>query len=163
VGTIVLDLNLDGKPDVITGQTSIRQAAIKGRIYVLQNNMSTRGRSHVFYLQGDKANAQGLGAMVMLYTKVDGKSVVQRRWNELTQGGLASQLPEGVRFGVAEEGSVLGVKVRWPIVKGSGTRASGLPLERMYQIRENPSRTLQEWTLCEDGRIISGRFRCRSN
>ena len=116
VGSILLDINKDGKPDIITGQSNIRQADIKGRLYVLENNLTTSGRSKVFYLEGKQANAQGIGAMVMLYTIVDGKQIIQRRWNELVQGGLSSQHSEGVRFGVGSNGKVLGVNLRWPFL-----------------------------------------------
>lgn len=159
VGSILMDLNQDGRLDIITGQTNIRQSDIKGRIYVLENQLSDTGRAKLFYLDGKQANAKGIGAMLMLYTIVDGKQVVQRRWNETIQGGLASQNAEGVHFGVAENAKVLGVKVRWPVLK-SGSARTGSVLERMYPIKENPRRKLEVWTLCEDGRAILGRFSC---
>lgn len=160
VGTIVLDLNQDGKPDIITGQNNIRQSEISARIYVLENNLPSTGRSRLFHLEGQRANSAGLGAMVMLYTLVDGKQVVQRRWHELVQGGLSSQHPEGVRFGAAAETKIVGVKVRWPIVKGSSER-TGNALERMYPLTDDPKKPHQEWTLCEDGRALPGRLRCQ--
>lgn len=159
VGSMIVDINGDGKLDIITGQTNVRQSDIKGRIYVLENNMPVSGRAHVFHLEGRKANNLGIGAMVMLYTLVDGKQVIQRRWNETVQGGLSSQNQTGVHFGVGAATKTVGVKVRWPILK-SGSIRSGDILERMYQLKENPKKSLQVWTLCEDGRAIEGRFKC---
>lgn len=160
VGSLIMDINGDGKLDVITGQTNVRQSDIKGRMYVLENNMPVTGRAHVFYLEGNKANEQGIGAMVMLYTLVDGKQVIQRRWNETIQGGLASQNQAGVHFGVAATAKTVGVKVRWPILK-SGSIRSGDALERMYQLKEDPKKSLQAWTLCEDGRVMAGKVKCK--
>lgn len=54
--------------------------------------------------------------MVMLYTKVGDKKVVQRRWVEQYQGGLASQNENGVIFGIGDGVEVVGLKVRRPIL-----------------------------------------------
>lgn len=158
-GTILVDLNQDGKLDMITGQTNIREASIKNRIYVLENHLTTSGRGRTFFLSGKKGNTHGLGAMIMLYTLVNGKQVVQRRWNEWVQGGLASQNPEGIHFGLDSDAKLLGVKVRWPVTKGNTLR-SGQVLERMYRLEDRPKLGTQSWTLCEDGRNFEGRFSC---
>lgn len=160
VGTIVMDVNGDGRPDIVTGQSNVRQSDIPGRIYVLENQLKLTGRSRVFYLEGERANGQGIGAMVMLYTVEGTKQVVQRSWNEFVQGGLSSQRPAGVRFGVAAQTQVLGVKVRWPILKGGSGRSTAV-VEKMYPLVDDAKKPLQEWTLCEDGRVSPGRFSCK--
>jgi len=157
LGSITLDLNLDGRLDIITAQSNVRQANIKNRVWVLENQLATTGRAYVFHLDGEAANEQGLGAMVMLYTLKGAQQVVQRRWNELVQGGLPSQNPPGVHFGVDEEAKLVGVKVRWPILRRE--RRPQRPLERLYPLKGN-GQARQEWTLCEDGRALPGRLPC---
>ncbi len=154
-GTLVWDVNGDGKPDLLTGQSNVRQADLKNRLWLLENVGKASGRALVFHLRGKTANLQGLGAMVMLHTKTPTGRVIQRRWNELSQGGLPSQAPEGVAFGVEHETRVTGLKVRWPVLRGAR------PLETTYTIGEDPSRPRQDWTLCEDGRALPGQASCR--
>ncbi len=160
-GTVVADFNGDGKLDLLTGQSNIRKAAIKNRIYLLENNLQlTDRRSMVFHLEGEGANKQGLGAMVMLYVEREGKRSVQRRWNELSQGGIPSQTAPGVHFGVDAITKVYGVKVRWP-VKHQRSVMRGKTLERLYSIKDDGKTPHQVFTLCEDGKIQPGRFSCK--
>lgn len=158
-GTVLGDFNRDGKLDILTAQTNIRNATMKNRLYLLENDLSTSGRSVRFYLEGKVANAQGLGSMLMLYSQSPSKKNIQRRWYELSQGGTPSQLPKGVHFGVEASSEVLGVKVRWPTL-GAKDLLNSKPIERLYKIKDNKSKTYQEFTLCEDGKILEGRFSC---
>jgi hypothetical protein len=158
-GTVLGDFNRDGKLDILTAQTNIRNANMKNRLYLLENDLSTTGRSVRFYLEGKVANAQGLGSMLMLYSQSISKKTIQRRWYELSQGGTPSQLPKGVHFGVEASSEVLGVKVRWPTL-GAKDLLNSKPIERLYKIKDNKSKPYQEFTLCEDGRILEGRFSC---
>ncbi len=160
-GTVVADFNNDGKLDILTGQFNIRKAAIKNRLYILENHLPTEGRrAFVFHLEGEGANQQGLGAMLMLYVERDGKRTIQRRWNELSQGGIPSQLPPGVHFGADAITKVYGVKVRWP-VKHQRSVMRGKTLERLYSIPDDGKTQLQVFTLCENGKIQAGRFSCK--
>ncbi|MCE3011600.1 MAG: VCBS repeat-containing protein, partial [Proteobacteria bacterium] len=158
-GTVLGDFNRDGKLDILTAQTNIRNATMKNRLYLLENDLSTSGRSVRFYLEGKVANAQGLGSMLMLYSQSASKKNIQRRWYELSQGGTPSQLPKGVHFGVEASSEVLGVKVRWPTL-GAKDLLNSKPIERLYKIKDNKSKNYQEFTLCEDGKILEGRFSC---
>jgi hypothetical protein len=159
-GTLVYDFNGDGKLDILTGQSNIRKASIKNRLYLLENALSLPGRrSMTFYLEGKEANHLGLGAMVMLYTEREQKRVIQRRWNELVQGGIPSQTAPGVHFGLEGGTKVYGVKVRWPI-RGRGNALKGKALERLYKVTDDPKAAHQTFTLCESGVVNPGRFRC---
>lgn len=159
-GTVVADFNQDGKPDILTAQTSVRKANIKNRVYLLENHLTTPGRRAIeFHLQGKTANTQGLGSMVMLYTDREGKKTVQRRWYELNHGGISSQLPPGVFFGVDSLTKIMGVKVRWP-TKQQRSVLRGKSLERLYPIQDDLKSPHQVYTLCENGSIHPGRFSC---
>lgn len=159
-GTITLDVNRDGLPDIITSQNNIRRAEIPPRLYLFQNNGKYPGRKSIkVHLHGIKSNTHGIGAMVMLYTQTKDKKIVQRRWNEYTQGGLSSQNEMGVIFGVPEGFEAVGVKVRWPYVKKSGF-GSGEVIEKLYSLKGFINKDYSEVTVCEDGRILNGKVSC---
>lgn len=159
--TVILDVNKDGRPDIVTAQNSTRKADIKHRIYVFENQIPFGTKKSLkIHLQGIKANFGAIGAMVMLYTQKDGQKIVQRRWVESVQGGLASQNETGVFFGVSEGTEVVGVKVRWPYVVSVG-RKSGEVLEKLYPVKLNKKKSAFEVTLCEDGRVIEGQGSCQ--
>jgi hypothetical protein len=160
-GTITIDLNKDGLPDIITSQNNIRRAEIPPRLYVFENQTKTIGRKSIrVHLGGIKSNAEGLGAMVMLYTKSGNKKVVQRKWAEYYQGGLASQNEEGVHLGVGEGVEVAGLKVRWPYVRRKGF-SSGEVLEKLYSLKGISEKDFMEVTVCEDGKVLAGKMSCQ--
>lgn len=159
-GTITMDLNQDGLPDIITSQNKIRRADIDERIYVFENNFPRTGqRSIKVHLHGIKSNAQGIGAMVMLYTQTPEKKIVQRRWVEVNQGGLSSQNESGTLFGVAPGVEAVGLKVRWPYAQKTGL-GSGRVIEKLYTLKAIPEREFIEVTLCEDGKLLPGKVTC---
>jgi hypothetical protein len=154
VGSIAIDLNQDGKLDIVTAQSNVRQASIAQRVHVFENQVQNNGRrSFRVHLQGQKSSQYAVGAMVQLFTQTPTKRTVQRRWVEYVQGGLASQNEEGVHFGVGAGVEVLGLKVRWPHKKK--------PQERLYSIKDLPVKEFTELTLCEDGKVMAGRFSCQ--
>jgi enediyne biosynthesis protein E4 len=158
--TIVMDVNQDGVPDVLTAQNNIRLSSITPRLYLFENQLKLSGkRSIKIHLDGNKSNTSALGAMVMLYLKIEGRPVVQRRWVEYSQGGLSSQNESGIIFGVEAKHEVLGVKVRWPYQERSGQK-SGVVGEKLYSLRAYASSSLIEVTLCEDGVILRGKMSC---
>ena len=153
--TITIDVNDDGLPDVLTSQNNIRKSDIPPRLYLFENQNSFDDRRAIrVYLNGIKANTQGVGAMVMLYLEQNKKKIILRKWNELSQGGLASQNQDGVHFGIKEGQIVAGVKVRWPILK------NGKALEKLYSLKGLPVQKYLEVTLCEDGKILMGKVSC---
>lgn len=155
-GTITLDVNRDGLPDILTSQNNIRKADISPRLYLFQNNNKSIGkRSIKIHVNGVRSNTDGLGAMVMLYTQTKTKKIVQRRWVEYTQGGLPSQNEAGVIFGVEPGVQVIGVKVRWPFVKSSGE-----VLEKLYSLTGYQEKEYLELTVCEDGKVLNGKISC---
>lgn len=160
-GTITLDVNQDGLPDILTSQNSIRKADIPARLYLFENNLKTIGRRAIkVNLHGVKSNTEALGAMVMLYTQTKNRKVVQRRWVEYSQGGLPSQNESGIHFGVGEGFEVVGIKVRWPYQKKIGF-SSGEVLEKLYSLKDFPDKKFLEVTVCEDGKILNGKISCQ--
>ena len=159
-GTITLDVNKDGLPDILTSQNNVRRAEIPPRLYLFQNNGKYPGRKSIkVHLNGVKSNTDGIGAMVMLYTQTKDSKIVQRRWNEYTQGGLPSQNEMGVLFGVPEGYEAVGVKVRWPYVKRTGF-GSGEVIEKLYSLKGFMNKDSIEVTVCEDGKIMTGKVSC---
>jgi enediyne biosynthesis protein E4 len=159
--TITLDLNQDGKPDIITAQNNIRRSDISPRLYVFENQLKTMGRKSLkINLNGIKANTDGLGAMVMVYLQSGTKKMVQRRWVEYSQGGLPSQNEEGIIFGIPEGMQLVGIKVRWPFVKKKGL-SLGEVLEKLYSTKGLPEKDYLEVTVCEDGKLMAGKLSCQ--
>ena len=159
--TISIDINQDGLPDLITSQNNIRRADISPRLYVFENQSRVPGGKAIrVHLSGIKSNTEALGSMVMLYTKTKTKKIVQRRWLEYTQGGLPSQNESGVLFGVGPEVEAVGIKVRWPLLKRSGS-SSGSLVEKLYPLSLFPVSDYLEVTVCEDGKILSGKISCQ--
>lgn len=157
-GTIILDVNKDGLPDILTSQNNIRRSEIKPRLYFFQNNLKSTNKSLKVHLNGIESNTDGIGAMVMLYSKQNGKKVVQRRWVETSQGGLPSQNESGTHFGVPSDLEVVGFKVRWPYlkVKDNSTEV----IEKLYSFNGFGDKKFLEITLCENGSILNGKATC---
>lgn len=161
IGTITLDFNQDGLPDIITAQNNIRRYDIQPRLYAFENQLKIPDRKAIkVHLSGIKSNTQGLGAMVMLYTKKENKKVVQRRWVEYSQGGLMSQNEEGVLFGIDVGVEVVGLKVRWPYMVRSGFK-QGEVIEKLYSIKDFMNKNYVEMTVCEDGKVLPGNMSCQ--
>jgi len=155
MATITIDVNEDGLPDILTSQNNIRRSEIPQRLYLFENNHPVPERRSIrVFLNGIKANTQGMGAMVMLYIGKNKQKIVLRKWNELSQGGLASQNQDGVHFGISEDTLLAGIKVRWPILK------NGKPLEKLYSLKGLPKQKNLEVTVCEDGKLLIGRVSC---
>lgn len=159
-GTIVLDLNQDGRPDIITGQSNIRRSDVPVRVYVFENQFEREGARFVkFYLEGKTANSQGIGSMVMLYTEKNKIKKVRHHWYELTQGGLPSQHQEGITFALDKGEKLYGVKVRWPAIRPNIYRGRNV-IEKLYLLK-NPKKAIEVYTLCEDGSKRNNRFKCK--
>ena len=161
IGTISVDVNHDGLPDLITSQNNIRHSDIPPRLYVFENQNKLPGRKSLkVYLQGIKSNTEALGAMVMLYTKKNNQKIVQRRWNEYSQGGLTSQNEDGVHFGIGSGVEAVGVKVRGPFKVKSGFK-QGQIIEKLYSLQGYMNKDFVEVTVCEDGKIMAGKISCQ--
>lgn len=151
-GTIVVDLNRDGKMDIITGQSDIRLSGLKTRIYVFENQIKRKGKRSIrFFLRGKKANLHGLGAMVILKTN---KSTM-RQYVEYNSGSQPSQNEEGIYFGLGKQ-RLNQVQVEWPFSNSKDVAKRG-PLLKNYSLKNLKFKNHLDLTLCESGKFKIGR------
>ena len=143
-GSIVWDVNRDGRPDILTGQGQVRDARIRPRLYLFENQVARNGRRSLrFFLRGQASNARGLGAMLTLETNRGRK----RRWVEVHQGAQGSQNEEGVFFGLDRGERPVRVTVSWPIQKRTQT---------VHSLGSYRFRHFLALTLCESGQTQVG-------
>ena len=154
-GTITLDLNQDGRMDVLTGQTSVRDARIKSRVYYFENQIPFADkRSLRIHLKGEEANRLGIGAKLQLKTVEQ----TQTRFHSLQEGPQASQNEAGVFFGIGTNNQVKELVVTWPILKDEK------PLVVKYNLSKLKFERHLEITVCENGKFGLGRsFRCSNH
>ena len=154
-GTVVLDVNQDGKPDILTGQTKIRSSLLDDKIYLFENKILRDNSTTLkLWLRGDKSNSDGLGAMVILKTNKN----IYRRYIQSNSKPLPSQNEGGTHFAFRDE-KFISLDIRWPyLLKEKGRKA--LLLTRAYNLPKLKHGKHQEFTLCENGRVLNGRVRC---
>ncbi len=155
-GSVIIDLNSDGRLDIITGQTSIRSGSTKTRLYVFENQMKRKGRRSIrFYLDGVRSNSLGVGAMIIMETNYR----VRRQWVDYAYGGFPSQNEKGILFGLDKGEKLRKVMVRWPI------RNSFRPIYTSYHVSMHDISKLSfkkhlKITLCENEKTLVGVKAC---
>lgn len=148
-GSIVLDLNNDGKLDIISGQSNIRDAGIESRIYVFENRTRRGGKRALrFYLRGRKANRYGQGAMLLLQTNKG----IRRQWVDYSQGAQASQNEAVVHFGLNRGEKPISVQVKWPY---SNKKKQ---LVKRYKLSKYKFKRFLNITVCDNGKQKVGVF-----
>ena len=156
-GSIVLDVDQDGRLDFISGQTSVRNAHIVRRIYAFHNQTPFgKKKSLTFKLRGKRATAHGEGARVVLKTNRQ----VYRRINSFSYGHLNSQNEEGVSFALQKGEVPRWVEVHWPFLLRSRSRdkqktLSSRPLVIKYFLTSLKLGRSSRFYLCDDGRLSS--------
>jgi enediyne biosynthesis protein E4 len=159
LATVIADLNHDGKWDIITAQSNLRDARISRRIYVFENQTQSKSVPLKFYLRGKKANFHGLNATVTI--KVKTKKGIENRTQVVSYsyGGLPPQNEEGLLFALNEGEMLESVRVRWPYSESLNQDRAGL--EKSYKIKQNFLKQSVNITLCEDGDYLIGRLSCK--
>jgi enediyne biosynthesis protein E4 len=147
-GSVIIDINKDGKLDIISSQVSLRNKNIKPRIYAFINNINIgKNRSLRIFLRGNKANTQGIGSMIILKTSEG----VKRQWVEYSQGSLPSQNEEGILFGLKENEKVYGIKVIWPYKNKKKN------LNHLFNLKSLKFKRSLNITICDSGNYKIGR------
>lgn len=160
IGTVIADFNRDGKMDILTSQSNIRDASIEPRLYLFENNMNLETKRSIrFYLRGLHSNFHGLNAMVILKIKTPQGLVYRRQNVSYSYGALPPQNEEGVHFGLNEGEEILNIVVRWPYA--SNLNKSRGEFEKKYEFKTKITDFLNI-TLCEDGELLIGRRNCHS-
>lgn len=158
LSSVILDINRDGKMDILTAQSNIRNAKMKNKIYLFENQIKNDGRRSIrFYLEGKKANGHALGAMIILKTKKNDMFHSKRQIVEYSYGGLPPQNEEGILFGLDAGESIEQIRVRWPYTKKLNQSRAGL--EKIYHVKYDFKETMNV-TLCENGEFLIGRRGC---
>jgi len=157
--SVIADLNRDGKMDIITAQTNLRDASIKKRIYIFENHVDTgRSRPLRLYLRGQKSNYHGLNATVMVKVIKDNKFTIRKQNVSYSYGGLPPQNEEGLLFALAEGETIEYIKVRWPYTTSLNQSRAGL--EKIYKVKKEYMQAINI-TLCENGDYLVGRLPCK--
>lgn len=159
LSSVVFDINRDGKLDILTAQSDLRDSRITKRIYLFENNTDTGKSKPVrLYLRGQKSNFHGLNATVIVKV-IKGKEFTLRRQNvSYSYGGLPPQNEEGLLFALNEGEEIEYVKVRWPYSKSLNQTRAGL--EKTYHIKKEYLNAVNI-TLCENGDYLVGRLDCK--
>lgn len=127
-GTVTIDLNRDGKMDLISGQTKLRTGQYlegKTQIYVFENVTKNTNKSVRILFKSDEANPHAIGATVEVVTNK------RKLWRivEYVSGSLPSQNEEGIHFGLGTD-AIKEINVTWPILK------NGKTLTRKYKVSD---------------------------
>jgi enediyne biosynthesis protein E4 len=148
VGTIVLDVNRDGRMDILTGQINMRDQRIPNRVYLFENNIPyDEKRSLKIYLRGESAHRSATGARVLIQTN----SSTQQRMYSTQVGPQPSQQEEGLFVGLGTMKEKITIQVHWPILKDDK------PFTNKYDLSKFKFERHLELTLCESGKMRVGR------
>jgi hypothetical protein len=155
--SVVADFNRDGRLDILTAQVDVRDARIKKRVYLFENNTSTANKNYLrVHLRGKKANPLGLGGMVILKVRKGAEVTYRRQFVSYSYGGLAPQNESGLHFGLDIDEKIEYIKVRWPYANSLNQGRSSL--EKIYRFKYTPSQVV---TLCENGDLLNGKRNCQ--
>lgn len=155
-GTVTIDVNRDGKMDLIVGQSDVRVTGSKNRIYLFENEVIREKKGSLkLHLQGRLSNSNAISGSAFLVTneKKYYKNIVDN------YGSLPSQNESGVYFSFNKE-IPKEIIVAWPLgIKDKLGRMS--PLIRIYPFKKFKLQGKHsEFNLCEDGRILDIKKNC---
>lgn len=151
-GTVLIDVNSDGRLDLLTSSSSIRNENIKEKLFLFENNIPfDKKRVLRLLLKSRSENSRGIGATLKITSNID----TRRIHYEFSQGGVPSQNQEGLNIGLREGERISSIRVSWPL-KGKGETW----LRTSHKIRLSNS-PYQEWTLCDSGKSKIGNKDCR--
>lgn len=150
LSSVLIDVNGDGKLDVLSAQTSQRDSKISKRIYLFENVSANDNRSLKVYLKGKESHPQAVTAQVALKTahKNSAQVKTQIRQNTQTFGSFSPQSEQGVHFGLNAKDEAVSLTITWPRRR--------TPRRETYRISKN-WKGLKEITVCESEGIRPGK------
>jgi len=158
IASVIGDFNHDGKMDILTSRSNIRDESISQRLFLFENTNTLEGRRSIrFYLRGKKSNFHGLNAMVILKVINNGEISIRRQNVSYSYGALSPQNEEGLHFGLNSGDEIVSVTVRWPYAKSLNSTRN--LMEKKYIIK-NEFKDYLNITLCENGDYLIGRRQC---
>ena len=149
-GSVSLDINRDGLPDLLTGQSNVRKSDLPRRVYLFENSVDTDNNRVTLYLHGEKNNSDGIGAKIFL----ESGSVSQTRFANSSSGALPSQNSTGIIIGLGKEKEIKKLVVTWPYLDKKTLGAKKVS----YNFTNREITGHEEFTLCDDGRFYKGRL-----
>lgn len=157
--TVVADFNRDGKMDILTARSNIRDDSIKPRLYLFENQLDLKdNRSIRLYPEGKYANKDALNGMAIIKVKNHlGEISTRRQYINYSYGALAPQNEKGLHFGIGKNEELISITLRWPYA--SLKKLNRSKLERIYVIKENFKESIT-LTLCESGKYLLGKTSC---
>jgi hypothetical protein len=157
-GTIILDFNRDGKPDILTGQSNVRSGQINNHLYVFQNELPFKDKKSLrTYLIGKQSNRMALGAMIILNFLKGKNFITQRQFVEYSSGPQSSQNEEGLFWGFDDSKKLVSATVRWPLYKDDPNNSF---IEKQYTLEKFKLGRYSELTFCESGKVLLGKKNC---
>ncbi len=144
-GIVVLDVDRDGRPDILSGQTSVREKTYQPKIYLFKNMIKPEGQHLRIYPQFKSGQAAALGAMVKLITDKQ----VRRFWYELSQGGLSSQNEEGIFVAWPHNEKIQQLEIRFPL-----KNKQGKVLSQVIPLKPQDLKGKKEFYIDETGKAL---------
>lgn len=135
ISTVVLDINKDGKMDILTARSRIRDERLVSEVFLFENNFKNKNKSIRLYLKGQRSNSQGLNATVIVKVKTESGTQIRKQVVSYSYGAFTPQNEEGILFGFAEGETPLSLTVVWPY--HSNENASQASMEKTYKIPIN--------------------------
>lgn len=157
IATVLLDVNRDGRMDILTSKSLIRNESESSKIYLFENTIENKNRSLRFYLRGHNSNYHGLNATIVMKVKTQQGIVYRRQAVSYSYGALPPQNEEGVLFGLNEGDEIINVMVRWPFATKSSVPTNELETYYKFNLEFD---TTMNITLCENGDYLIGRREC---
>ena len=152
IASVLIDINKDGKMDILTAQTNIRDENIQNRIFLFENQIKTSNKNLKFFTRGQTSNFHGLNASIKLTVK-NSLNKIEHRTQQVnySYGSLPSQNAEGINFGLKQGDIPLQVTVVWPYANSNS--ASRVSMEKTYKLGNLPENQT-DFILCETGKIL---------
>lgn len=111
-GTVILDVNQDGRPDILSGQSTTRLRGQEGHLRLYENNIKRQQRKNLsFTLLGEKSNRRGIGALALFKTN----KRMMRQMVQYSYGALPSQNEEGILFNLEKGERAQWIEIHWPL------------------------------------------------